>query len=158
MLRSINNEKISGVVLWWKIFGDSGIKVPDNRFVIERFIYHADLSFSGNKWEKTICKLKNTSHTSNVHNFSYFQGFYGIDSKFVKYNRDSGPQWENYWLNHYKNKTREEFILRMKKGNAINNLPRDSKSFEHHNRNDIYDDSMRKYIPIVKEIIRDIRN
>jgi len=163
-LESLDNDT-SGVELFWKIYGSAGLKTYDKRFVIERFNTHRTIQWQPNDFIKSICRLKNTKPTESVHIFHYNRG------KVINALREDISQipehervyslpliWENAWLNHYFFKSREEYLKKVKRGNANNDEPRADTFYDGGDRNDVIDDSMKQYVAIIKSIIEKIRD
>lgn len=142
-LKSLD-DSISGVEIYWKNYGDSGIEKYDNRLVIDRFTYHCTLAYAGADMVKSVCKMIRLNGPG-VHLASYKKG------EVLRMRKD---KWGKFWLNHYQSKTREEYEARVRLGNACSKdgMGR-GHHFNHVNQNEIFNDSMRVYVKPVKEII-----
>lgn len=163
-LLSVQNTKISGIELFWKMFGSADLERYDDRFVIERFTKHRPIDFSSQEFVKSICRLRNTKGNASNHCFHYECGIvvnsllqditdttWGVRTGGLK------PIWENYWINHYFFKSREEYLAKIKRGSAATGSATRPNFFDTSgNNNELTDESMKKYIEPVKKIIADI--
>jgi len=161
-LKSLDSD-ISGIELFWKIYGDSHLEKYGDKFVTERFVFHCNKKFPPTQFVKSICRLENTKKTLSIHVFEYKKGkvinalkkdITNIDWG-VRTHRSS-PIWEICWINHYHNKTLEEYSEKLARGNADGTTR--TNSFDYHNRNDIYNDSMKFYSKEIGKIIASIKN
>jgi hypothetical protein len=152
-------DNISGLELFWKHFGDSGLKEPDGRLVIERFVNHSTEIFPMNRCVKTICRLKAVKSIDNPHTFDYEygkvvdsrkRGRSAIDNKNIFFRENL--TWHRCCLNHYHTKTQPEYNLKFARGRTFKTCEW-HYDFRKYNRNEIYNDSMLKRVKPVKNLI-----
>lgn len=147
------NKKVGGITINWMLFGSSNLEKKEEGLVIDRFKYRAYDNFEKNKLIKTIVNPRRTLGFENPHYACYLEGYkaYDANGKIVK-----GPVNNNIntvkkiRINHYFTKSKEEFIIKRNRGFADQEGIRDLKEFDEHNKNDIYDDTMKKYVEKLK--------
>ncbi len=150
----LKHKKAAGLTINWMIFGSSNKEKKENDFVINRFKYRSKDDFEKNKHIKTIVNPRRTLGFENPHYACYLEGFkaYDINGKIINGPlNDNTSTTEIIRINHYFTKSREEFLIKRNRGYADQNGIRDLKQFNEHDKNDVYDDTMNKYIEKIKE-------
>jgi len=149
-------DAVSAMEISWCHYGSSGLLKNDGRLVIERFLKHSSLYIRYNRFPKTVAKLDNCMKCNNAHVFEYAKGIILNSGKNDITSYDSRyrlselkPCWDSCRLNHYHVKSREEYSNKMKKNYADSGIRRISK-FLALDRNEIYDDSMLKWVEPIK--------
>ena len=61
------------------------------------------------------------------------------------------PSYQKIWVNHYFCKSYEEWERKLKRGKADCYEIREQKEFDFHDRNEIFDNGMMKYVEEVKK-------
>ncbi|MEE5988836.1 glycosyltransferase family 2 protein [Ligilactobacillus equi] len=141
------NKNIGGVVFNWLIFGSSNYKVKQKKLVTQTFLNRSKYSFSANKHIKSLVDPEKTLSFPNPHFALYKKNCYAVN---INNKRVDGPFNEpiknpRVRINHYFTKSREEFMAKRARGVADQKLIRNISDFENHDRNDIFDDSMKRY-------------
>ena len=160
------DKDVSGLELSWKIYGDSFLETYDNRFVVERFVHHLEHRLGAKWYVKSICKLidTKTSLSTLIHAFDYARGKVVNGqlediSQFPVNTRIVGMpvNWDNFWINHYQFKSKEEYWNKIEKGDAVQKEYTKKKNyFNPLENNKIFDDSMHKYIPFIAQTMFEI--
>lgn len=149
-----NDSHVGGVVINWLIFGSSGYKKKPNGLVTQTYMYHSKANFKINKHVKTICNPRKVAGVLNPHYVEYNLGMYSVNTNgdiirgaFSEYNPNTSIR-----LNHYFTKSKEEFIKKRARGMADQNKIRSMSDFNLHDRNEIFDDSMKRYGDILNRM------
>lgn len=160
------DDGVSAFELFWKFYGNSGHEKYEKKFMMERFTHYACPVKNPDMGDTRICKsivrLKDIEPARSVHLFIPKTGiainalFEDLSNVSWEKRLNDGPILENYWINHYYCKSREEYIEKINKGSCFYNNPKKWDRFHMVNKNDIEDDSMKTYIPIVEKIIFEI--
>lgn len=141
------NPQIGGIGINWMIFGSSNYQKRPNGLVTQKFVYRSQYDFNKNKLIKTLCNPRAVDGFLNPHYPYYDRKYYAVDMLLRPIN---GPYAENdssmtLRINHYFTKSREEFIKKRNRGMADQLGIRNDSDFKIHDKNDVYDDSMKKY-------------
>lgn len=142
------------LIITWVIYGSAGhIKKPKG-LVIENFKYHADKTWGVKSIVNPRLVLQITNpHANDVAGFVIDEN--GKKLGYVNQTKNP-PTYNKIRINHYVTKSYEEMMARCAKGDAcVNNLQDSPKAraqqrFDIHNRNEVYDDIMDKYVKILK--------
>ena len=147
--------RFEALILGWMIYGSSGKLKKEDGLVIERFKHHADKTWG----VKSIVNPRMMVKMTNPHTF--FVAGFTIDENGRKLGfidqTNNPPSCDLIRCNHYVTKSYEEFISRCSKGDACSSNIKDSpkfkaqQRFDIHNRNEIYDDIMDKFIEKLKQ-------
>jgi len=151
------NDNVSALEISWCHYGSSGLIENDGRLVIERFLNRSVDNFYSNRLGKTVAKLRNIKPIVNFHNFDINEGRIinsnltditdvPIENRFIK----NYAAWDVCRLNHYYTKSYCEYMRKLSKGFACDFTKRPN-CFSFFNRNDIYDDSLLRWVKPVKE-------
>lgn len=145
-------EQYGGVGINWCVYGSSNRKDKPNGLVIKNFKYRAKDDFVANIHIKTIANPRYIKRFKNPHqilckyskkivspNFQILNNFYNNEIDYSKIR-----------INHYYTKSKEEFLIKIKKGKADDKSEKKLSDFEAHDKNDIYDNIMDKYIKIME--------
>ncbi len=146
------HKKAGALVLNWSIFGSSGQKNKENGLVIERFNWRAENSFVKNNHVKSIVNPRRVAVFKNPHSALYLIGYKALNLSGEKV---EGPFNENHAndairINHYFTKSREEYLAKAKRGMGDVPWLRDPADFEIHDKNDVFDDSMKTFAQKLK--------
>ncbi len=138
------DSSIGGVQINWTIFGSSHLEKYENEPVTKRFIYSSNKDFDMNRHTKSFVNPRKTLCFLNPHYAMYIDGFYPVNLNGTKVegamNDDINDEVR---INHYFCKSKEEFMLKIKRGTADGNPIRTMGLFDYHDKNDVYDDSMK---------------
>ena len=154
-----NFPDASGVAINWQLFGSNGQETADfSRGVLERFTRRAPVDWvvpipnrkisGGNAQIKTVADPRKIYFFSSAHFPIYFEGNYSVNEiggRVDSYCNEPVTA-EKIALNHYNAKSREEFLVKIKRGRAgkaSTYLTLDW--FDMYNRNEVFDDGILKY-------------
>lgn len=146
-------EHAAGVAINWRIYGSNGhIKKPDG-LVIENYKYRAKNKFNANKHIKTICNPRKVVEFKLPHYPVYNKDYHNIDEDGNIVNGPFNPEGKckRIRINHYFTKSKIEYVLKASRGKANSRSLRGISEFIEHDKNDLYDDIMNKYIPTIKK-------
>ena len=148
------DEHIAGVGANWRIYGSSGFIDKPEGLVTENYRNRATDDFSPNVHIKTICNPRQVADVPNPHFVKYKEGVYCVNEDGQEI---SGPFNKNcackrLRINHYFSKSKNEYIMKKNRGMADHKKDekRTMDSFYHHDKNDVYDYIMEKYVPTLK--------
>ena len=151
LYKKINNKK-SGVVINWMMFGSSHLREKTNELVIKRFVYRSKECEEVNKHIKSIINPRHVVGFMNAHYPIYLLSHYAIN---LNDDRISGAFSDYYGdifrINHYFTKSYEEYIDKMNRGKADGDAKREIIEFNKQDKNDIYDNSMNRYYEIIEK-------
>ncbi|MBN6049691.1 glycosyltransferase family 2 protein [Lactobacillus helveticus] len=149
-------DKVGGVGINWLIFGSGGQKNEEKGLVTQRFYFRSRYNFNVNRHVKTICNPRKVAGILNPHTVEYNLGSYGIDcsyntlnTPFTAYNPNTPLR-----INHYFTKSKSEFIKKRNRGEADSLNKRSMEEFDLHDRNEVFDDSMKRYKKILEKKVR----
>ena len=155
ILDEIFNEKptIGAVGINWRIYGSNNLETADySKGVLERFTRRAEYNFKYNRNTKTFANPRKIKYFYLSHSANYFLGCETVNENLKVFGGGFQMPYSKpikntkIVLNHYIVKSKEEFLEKMKRGNAeLPNAPYTMKNFENYNQNDVFDDSILKY-------------
>ena len=150
-----------GLSIHWQEFGSNGQDKTDySRGVLERFTRRARKDFHGQFTDSNGYKhylgnahLKIISNPRYIkqpdaHYAIYFEEFHTIDERGVvlpSANLVLPITADKIAINHYRCKSKEEFVDKLRRGSATN-YPINEELFAHFDNNDEFDDGILKYI------------
>ena len=148
-------RNFGALVMTWVMYGSSGhVKKPEG-LVIENFKHRANRSRPAGC--KSIINPRLIVRQYNPH-INDFAGFI-IDENAKKLGfidqTNNPPSYEKIRCNHYFTKSYDEYKIRCEKGSVGGNKERkkwSQEKFEKYDTNDVYDDIMDKYIPLLKKM------
>lgn len=141
-----------GIEINWMMYGSNNHKSRTDELVIERFKKRALDDYDLNRHIKTIFNPR-LVWFAGVHEYKYFKGK-GVDTHqkpISKYFLKREALLDRIRINHYFTKSEEEYLTKVKRGDATGNDHLTMKHFHSQDKNDIEDTTMDKYIPIIKE-------
>lgn len=148
---------VSQVELGWMIFGSNNLKDKPEGLVIENFTRHANDKFMSEY--KPIVRPEKVvdivfPHSYQVVGRTIDENKKTIWSYPVFSEKGARPASRNkFRINHYYSKSWEEFLEKSKRGDASvpTREPRGIYNFKYHDQNQILDDSMKIYVPLIKK-------
>ncbi len=150
-----------GLQINWCMYGDNNQEIKTDEFVIKRFTKHAKLEYPSNKLCKQIINPR-AVYFVRAHDAYFIKNNHSIDENGKKAGTFSKkPSMNKIRINHYYTKSKEEFLNKIKRSDVIfGNLNSKLDDFYNINkgRNDIEDDIMEKYIPLIKDEIKKFHN
>jgi len=149
---TINEYNASGIGINWRMYGSNNNINRVEGLIIENYRQRALDSFDPNKHVKTICNPRNVLFFRTPHNPIYFRGN-NIDEngKIITGPFNYNGTCNKLRINHYFTKSVEEYVIKMNRGRADSYRKRDMSDFYRHDKNDIYDYIMEKYVNLIKE-------
>lgn len=148
LLSNIFSKKnIGGLVVNWVVFGSSKYdKRPKGR-VTDNFIWRSKIDFEKNHLVKTICDPRRVFSFTVSHAANYLRSYHAVDEngKKVEWVLNSQVTVKKIRINHYYSKSKEEFMKKRARGSGESLALRHLSEFNEHDKNDVFDDSLRKY-------------
>ena len=146
-----HDTNAAGLAVNWHVFGSNGLETADySKGVLERFTRRAPNDWCGaNKHVKPIANPRKAERCGGCHYLIYFDGFFAVNEKggVVTASFNNPVMSDKIIINHYHCKSWEEYALKNSRGEAIkastNKYSR--KTFDNHDRNDEFDDSILAY-------------
>lgn len=140
-----------GLNIHWVTYGDSGHTTREPGYVIERFTSRAA---EPNDISKAIINPRAAFTMDNHH--GCFIGFASSVNELGVHLRTCTPHKsiQMIRINHYWGKSWEEYLEKCAKGRARShtNLSPDSGAFAEHNKNEVHDSIMEKYVKQLNEL------
>ncbi len=132
----------------WCIFGSSHKKEKPEGLVIENYIWRSNKDNEYNKHIKTICNPRRVIGFRSSHYVTGFTKKYvvGTNGKQVSGALSNEICFDYLRVNHYFTKSFAEFEKKRKRGMADQPGIRDDSNFKAYDFNDVYDDSMKKFV------------
>lgn len=148
-------EKYPALAIHWLIYGDSGHKHQTDGLVIERFTKHAVTDFIKNRHVKVILNPRKT-YRMKVHNalFAGRKCAVNENGRPAPHSQNKNITMNKVRINHYYGKSWGEYQIKRARGSNAVNSEYDKSCFDTHNKNDVSDDIMLKYIAPVKEELK----
>ncbi len=150
-----DNSYSAALVVNWHCFGSARNEKADlSKGVLERFCYRSNNDFEDNKHVKTIANPRCINVVLSTHFSSYFEGKIPINEKgvFVSNAFTEKCSTDKIVINHYFTKSKEEFLLKKKRGTGDGAPLREMSDFYKLDRNDVYDDEILKYRAMRQEL------
>lgn len=159
-LSRFSNKKISALGVYWSCFGSNGYIEEPPGLIIENYRYKAKDGYSNNRHVKSIVRggLGESVQTSDPHFFQTPQGTYDENLRPITYGwTNFEPTYEKFRINHYATQSRSFFLNFKSKYKTPDGGGTPDESFwEEHNKNEILDNSMDKFIKPLKSILNTI--
>lgn len=141
----------SGVAVGWLMFGSSHHKTRPDGLVTEEYRYRADEDFMKNI--KTIGNPRLMDSFLSPHYPNYLFAGYNVDENgrtiYSSFNYHKSVR--RLIINHYFTKSEAECMAKIAKGIATVGTPRTKRIFTERDRNDVYDDTILRYLPELKK-------
>lgn len=155
----------SQVLVSWLVYGSDNQTVKKRGLVLERFTRHADTTA---RWDyKPIVRPERVLNIKIPHYFEVVGKTVNEANKrfwiypFVTNELSPINDPKKVRINHYYTKSKEEFDLKKKKGFADQTVfldfVRNNDDFQKHDRNESSDNTMQKWIPLVKQIMKEFK-
>jgi hypothetical protein len=152
----LKNKNLSAIGVYWACFGSGGhIKEPHG-LIIENYKRRAADGYENNRHIKSIVKTRQSPvFLKGPHLFSTPLGTFDENLRLIEKGwTDYEPTYKNFRINHYVTQSREFFLnFKSKVIPPDGALKRDESFWVEHNRNDILDTSMDRFIGPLKEIL-----
>lgn len=146
------HQGADAVAFNWRLFGSAGQLKFHSDPVTERFEYRAIDDFQVNNFFKTFARPESIEDV-RVHHVTLKRGIYvtsGGTSVELGKGTTMKPDYTSACINHYVLKSAEEWEIKRKRGMADRPSTtldrfREQTFFDSHDRNEIFDDSLRKF-------------
>lgn len=160
-LKEFANKKISALGVYWSCFGSSGhIKEPRG-LIIENYKQRANDGYHNNRHIKSIVRggQNKSVQPSDPHFFKTPKGTYDENLRPITYGwTDYQPTYEKFRINHYATQSRSHFLNFKSKFSTPDGGGTPDESFwEEHDRNEVFDNSMDKFITPLKNILKSLK-
>lgn len=160
-LNEFNGKKISALGVYWSCFGSSGYIEEPQGLIIENYRYRARNGYSNDRHIKSILRGgpgRSVLPPDNPHYFQTPQGTYDENWRLItKGWTDYQPTYHKFRINHYATQSRSFFVnykskFKMPDGGET----RGEWYWEEHNKNDVLDNSMDRFIGPLKKILNSL--
>ncbi|MBZ5963221.1 glycosyltransferase family 2 protein [Leuconostoc gasicomitatum] len=152
----------SQILISWLIYGSNGQINKSEGLVLERFTRHAGTK---SRWDyKPIVRPERVISIEIPHYFEVIGKTVNEDKKrfwvypYVTNELSPINNPQKFRINHYYTKSKEEFDIKKNKGFAdqtfFSNIVRNQKDFLRQNRNELSDNTMKKWLPNVKKTMK----
>ncbi|KRM90869.1 glycosyltransferase family 2 protein [Liquorilactobacillus cacaonum] len=142
------DSHVGGFVINWQIFGSSFLKKKPQGLLTNNFLYRAKKDFRKNVHVKSIVDPRKTvGFLNDPHGAYYLPSYHAVNEKRQEID---GPFSESVstnkvQINHYFTKSEEEFRQKKARGRATKNSQRTMQDFIEHDKNEVFDDSLKIY-------------
>lgn len=148
-----------GLAIQWYNYGSSGHKTKPEGLVMKNYIYRAPVEFD--PAVKTIGNPRLMRCITNAHNPIYKLNVYGMNEYGDKIWGMSMPLINKtphvIHINHYFTKSEEECRAKFKRGQVADVPDYKWDFFAIKDRNDVYDDTLLRYVPKVESLLSEKR-
>lgn len=159
-LKKYSNKKVSALGVYWSCFGSSGYLEEPPGLIIENYRYKASNGYPNNRHIKSIVRGGQGKfvQASDPHIFQTPLGTY--DENLRKVARgwtNYEPTYDKFRINHYVTQSRSYFLNFKAKFRTPDGSPARGESFwEEHDKNEVLDNSMDKFIEPLKKMLDSI--
>lgn len=143
-----SRDHVGGLAINWQVFGSSHLEKKPQGLLTDNYVYRSETNFEKNHHIKSIVNPKYTAgFIDNPHSPYYLPNYYAIDANGDQLTAPITDEVNNdiIRINHYFTKSKEEFMQKKARGRATTTAQRTMQDFVDHDKNDIFDDSLRKY-------------
>lgn len=162
-LNKFSGKNISALGVYWSCFGSSGYKKEPSGLIIENYKYRANDSYPNNRHIKSIVRGGQSGvKVSGTHTFITPFGTYDENSRpIINGFTDYEPTYNKLRINHYVCQSRS-YYLNWKKNSGFIDCDGDrfrvrtEDWWKEHNKNDVFDNSMDKFIMPLKRLLGSI--
>ncbi|MEM1171057.1 MAG: glycosyltransferase family 92 protein [Cyanobacteria bacterium P01_H01_bin.35] len=154
-LREILEEfsNVPAVGVNWLIFGTSGYQKKPQGLQIENFTKRAKEDFRPNLNFKCIVQSEFTIKCTTPHHFVYVNDGVAVSENYEKLleSISSKHSVKKLRINHYFTRSMEEALNKIKRGRATVNHKRKIGEVKYHDRNEVEDLTIQRYIPQLRK-------
>jgi len=163
-LEEFNNKKISALGVYWSCFGSSNHITEPSGLIIKNYKYRAKDGYHNNRHIKSIVRGGQGTGVQIVGTPHIFKTPLGTYDENLRPITGSGwtdyePTYKKFRINHYVCQSRSFFLnFKQRCGNPDGDrfYIRPESWWEEHNKNDVLDNSMDKFIKPLKNILNSI--
>ena len=156
-LREILEEfsDVPAVGINWLIFGTSGYQKKPEGLQIENFTKRAKEDFKPNLNFKCIVQSEFAIKCTTPHHFVYVNDEVAVSENYEKLSEKVSAKHsvKKLRINHYFTRSMEESLNKIKRGRATVNHKRKIGEVKYHDRNEVEDLTIQRYIPELKKIL-----
>ncbi|NEP88204.1 MAG: glycosyltransferase family 92 protein [Okeania sp. SIO2C2] len=157
-LREILEEfsDVPAVGVNWLIFGTSGYEKKPEGLQIENFTKRAKEDFKPNLNFKCIVRSEFTIKCNTPHHFVYLNDGVAVSENYEKLSEKVSAKHSvrKLRINHYFTRSMEEALNKVKRGRATVNYKRKIGDIKYHNRNEVEDLTIQRFIPKLKATLQ----
>ena len=149
-------EAYSGLGVSWRIYGSAGHILRKPGTCLDNFLYRAKDDWEPNHHVKVIVKPNEIKGYTTPHMFATTKGVVNEDGEPIdesKEGRIDIPLASKIRVNHYFNRSYEDWIEKRRRGRATIKEKRPIEMFDTYDKNDVYDDLALKYVEGVKKFL-----
>ena len=149
-------KKYSGLGASWRIYGSSGHLLRPNGLAIENYLHRAEDEWPPNFHVKVIVKPQEILGYLTPHLFSTTKGVVNENGKPLdetERGRTITTPAKTVRVNHYFNRSYEDWIDKRRRGRATVKEKRPLEMFDVYDRNEIYDPIALKYAEKIKKLL-----
>jgi len=149
-------KNYSGLGVSWRIYGSSGNILRKPGTCLENFLYRARDDWHPNTHVKVIVKPNEIKGYMTPHMFSTTKGIVNENGDLIDETQEGRIEKSianKIRVNHYFNRSYEDWIEKRRRGRATVNEKRPIEMFDTYDKNDVYDDLALKYVEKVKKLL-----
>lgn len=160
-LEKYSYERLSAIGVYWACYGSNNhIKEPSG-LIIENFTGRAELDFYNNRHIKSLV-LGRQGGMVKINNPHYFETQYGTFDELMRPIKDGfsehSPSHNSFRINHYVTQSYNYYLEKK----SLYDRPdtgtqRDANFWEEHNKNDVQDNSMQKFLLPLNELLDELK-
>jgi hypothetical protein len=158
VLEEYSDKNISALGVYWSCFGSNGYIEEPSGLIIENYRYRAEDGYKNNRHIKSIVQGREGESVRpfDPHYFKTPHGTFDENLKLITAGLTGyEPTYDKLRVNHYVTQSRSFFLNFKSKVEAPDGTPRRNESFwQEHDKNDVLDNSMQKFIKPLKDILK----
>jgi len=159
-LKEFSGKEISALGVYWVCFGSSGHINEPQGLIVENYKFRAKDGYHNNRHIKSIVRggLGNSVQAGDPHCFQTPKGTYDENLRQVtKGWTDYEPTYKKFRINHYVTQSRSFFLNFKSKFKPPDGAQmRDEAFWEEHNKNEVLDNSMDKFIKPLRKSLNNL--
>ena len=159
-LKEFENKKISALGVYWSCFGSSRHIAEPAGLIIENYKYRAGDGYHNNRHIKSIVRggQGKSVQVRDPHFFQTLLGTYDESLRSITHGwTDYEPTYKKFRINHYVTQSHSYFLnFKCRVRTPDGGLFLDESDWEEHDRNDVLDNSMERFIKPLKDILNSI--
>lgn len=149
-------KDFSGLGVGWQIYGSSGHILRPEGLCLENFLHKAKEDWGPNYHVKVVVKPQETQGYITPHMWKTEKGIVNENGDVLNEEmkgRIKEISVKTIRVNHYFNRSYEDWIDKRRRGRATVNEKRPIEMFDTYDKNDVYDDLSLKYVEQVKKLL-----
>jgi hypothetical protein len=153
---------VPAMPMYWRNFGSSGLVEPRSHLVIEQYVMrgHDDVRAS----YKMIVRPDRLHTIWNAHRVTTAPGFVAGEAEDGTIYHKAEPFVASFGracIHHYHTRSKSEYMRKARRGWPVNTPEKNDaweRNFAMHDKNDVRDESLLPYVPVVSERLERIRD